>query len=616
MSDRHRSAGIGPAVARRLGSALVAITSLLASSTAAQAAVGTTPSTPVLMVGDSVLAALGNPLLAQLNETHSVSIEAATCRRTLAPSCPYQGTRPRTGVEVLQAHTPVAGELWVMALGYNDDPSVFADGIDAVMDEADRQGVRTVIWLTLRSPNGRFDRANRALREASTSHPGLRVADWNSAAAGHANWFGSDGVHPTSGGATALTNFLATEIAQALASRCAVSTRSRLDTAVTEPAVSDASRFIAASPTRVLDTRVGDVALQADGVITLTVASPDTASAATAVVLNVTAVQPCGPGYITVFPCGATRPLVSNLNLTAGRTVANQVVVRPDAEGTVCLYSTVGTDLVVDVFGSYSGFSGAGLRPARPERVLDTRVGLGAPRAKLVDPNQITLRLAGTSGMALDAQAVVLNVTATDALDEGYVTVFPCGQERPVVSSLNFETGRTVANLVTVRLGFGGAVCFYANQAVDLVADVSGAFVDNGDLYRSASPWRHLDTRVDPRADTRVDSRVDTRRVAAGKEIVVPMAGVGAIARDATAVAFNLTAVNPSGPGFLSAYPCGSARPPSSNVNYGTGENVPNLAVVQVGTAGAICISSFADADVVVDVAGWYVPAGTVVIGP
>jgi hypothetical protein len=51
-------------------------------------------------------------------------------------------------------------------------------------------------------------------------------------------------------------------------------------------------------------------------------------------------------------------------------------------------------------------------------------------------------------------------------------------------------------------------------------------------------------------------------------------------------------------------------------VNYAKGDNVPNLAVVEVGAGGAICVTSFADADVVVDVAGWYVPAPAAVNGP
>jgi hypothetical protein len=587
---------------------LVSVIALMASAITIPNGVasGVTPAgapTPVFLLGDSVLASLGNPLLAQLDENYAVTVDAVTCRRTLAPSCPYQGTVPRTGVEVLRARPTLPGELWVMALGYNDDPSVFATAIDAIMSEAEHHSVSSVMWLTLRSPNGRFDRSNRALRDATRIYANLHLADWNTAAAGHQNWFTSDGVHPNSTGATALAGFLAAEISIVLASRCAESSRSQLDTGVVEPTVSAPSPFQPASPTRLLDTRLTGGALQADAVTKLEVATPG-GDSMTAAVLNVTAVNPCGPGYVTVFPCGTSRPLVSNLNLTTGRTVANQVVVKPDVDGSVCFYSTVGTDLVVDSFGSYSSALGYGYRSVRPERVLDTRIGLGSPRAQLADPEQILLPLVGKSGSGLEAQAVVLNVTATGASAEGYVTVFPCGLQRPVVSSLNFEAGRTVANLVTVQLGFGGAVCFYANQAVDLIADVSGAFVGIGDLYRSASPWRHTDTRL------------DGRRLDAGDELVLTVAGIGSIPSSATAVAFNLTAVDPSGPGYLSAYPCGGTRPPSSNVNYATGENVPNLAVVQVGVGGAICVGSFAEADVVVDIAGWYVPATTVVIGP
>ena len=69
------------------------------------------------------------------------------------------------------------------------------------------------------------------------------------------------------------------------------------------------------------------------------------------VALNVTVVGPAGSGFVTVYPCGASRPNVSNVNFAAGQILANLVVATVSAQGTICLFTSVPTHLVVDVFG-------------------------------------------------------------------------------------------------------------------------------------------------------------------------------------------------------------------------------------------------------------------------
>ena len=67
--------------------------------------------------------------------------------------------------------------------------------------------------------------------------------------------------------------------------------------------------------------------------------------------LNLTAVTPDGPGYLTVFPCGAPRPLASNVNFRTGDVVPNSVLAKIGANGTVCIYTTATTDIIADVNG-------------------------------------------------------------------------------------------------------------------------------------------------------------------------------------------------------------------------------------------------------------------------
>jgi len=90
------------------------------------------------------------------------------------------------------------------------------------------------------------------------------------------------------------------------------------------------------------------------------------------------------------------------------------------------------------------------------------------------------VQVGGRGGVPVDAAAVVLNVTVTEAGAAGFATVFPCGSDRPNASSLNFVTGSTVPNGVISKLGSGsssvGKVCVFVSQATHLVVDVAGYF--------------------------------------------------------------------------------------------------------------------------------------------
>ena len=67
-----------------------------------------------------------------------------------------------------------------------------------------------------------------------------------------------------------------------------------------------------------------------------------------------TAVKPSGAGHLTVWPCDVVpRPTASNVNFVANQVVANAVVTKVAADGTVCIYAHAQTDLVVDVNGAF-----------------------------------------------------------------------------------------------------------------------------------------------------------------------------------------------------------------------------------------------------------------------
>ena len=159
---------------------------------------------------------------------------------------------------------------------------------------------------------------------------------------------------------------------------------------------SSASSFVPVAPVRVLDTR-SDLGLVAvtDGVagtLKVTGSIPTATSSgvvnavvvptgATAVVLNVTAVNPTAGGYVSLRPGDATgAPTVSTLNVTAGGTFPNGATITVPTTGPhageiqvwyEAEYTTVGsTELLIDIAGYYelasSGPAGA-TGPAGPQ---------------------------------------------------------------------------------------------------------------------------------------------------------------------------------------------------------------------------------------------------------
>jgi hypothetical protein len=197
------------------------------------------------------------------------------------------------------------------------------------------------------------------------------------------------------------------------------------------------------------------------------------------------------------------------------------------------------------------------------------------------------------------ATAASINVTGVTPGGSGFITVWPCGVERPLASNLNYVAGDVVPNGVLAPIGSNGKVCIYSLVDTDLVVDVAGWF--EGDAFVGATPLRLRDTR-------------ETSRVTSAQELVLQVADIDAntadgsatrVPADVGAVALNVTVVSPHSAGFVTVYPCG-ARPLASNVNYVAGQVVPNGVIAPVSADGEVCIYSLAPTDIVVDLAGWF----------
>jgi secreted trypsin-like serine protease len=326
-----------------------------------------------------------------------------------------------------------------------------------------------------------------------------------------------------------------------------------------------------------------------------------------AVALNVTVVGGVAPaegGYVTVFPCGE-RPDASNLNFVTGQTVPNAVIAPVSAEGTVCLYVYGLAHLLVDV----SGYLPSGFVPLTPTRVLDTRNGVGA-RAQRVGEldgsgDSLVLTVAGRGGVpSAGVDAVALNVTVVDGRTNdfgGYVAAHPCGTT-PSVSNLNFISGQTVPNSIIAPVASDGTVCLYVYGTAHLLADVSGYMVVG---FETVEPARILDTRDGTGAVARRVGSPD----GSGPALTLTVVGRGGVPADGVAaVALNVTVVDGAAPdsgGFVTVYPCGD-RPNASNLNFVTGQTVPNAVIAPVSADGTVCLYSFGSAHLLADVSGYF----------
>lgn len=238
-----------------------------------------------------------------------------------------------------------------------------------------------------------------------------------------------------------------------------------------------------------------------------------------------------------------------------------------------------------------------------PERVLDTRDGTGGALGTVAARCTVVIDLAGTAVPA-SASAVALSVTSTNAQERGFVTAHPCGTPRPYASNLNLRPGDPTPNLAVVPLDASRQVCLFTSGTTDLVADVTGWFEPLGGSVHPVTPARLLDTRTPLRPDGGIGP------LPAGTVLELPVASAAGIAAAASAVAVNVTVDQPSAPGYVTVYPCGSPTPPlASNVNHLSADTRAATALVGLG-GGRLCVFTYAEAHVVVDVSAWF-DAGT-----
>jgi hypothetical protein len=245
----------------------------------------------------------------------------------------------------------------------------------------------------------------------------------------------------------------------------------------------DTVDLVGATPTRLHDSRIMGARQRARAELELHVADPGVG----AVALNVTALEPDAPGFVTVQACGLTTLETSNVNLVPGSVTPNLVMASPDADGNVCIIASTTTHLIVDRFASFA--AGAPIDLVRPDRVTDTRSD-GSTR---VAGRVVRFSVGDTElDTSSPIEGVFMNLTIVEPGGAGFGTAYPCAGGRPDTSNINYDRGQTIANFAVVQPDANGEVCVYSSAAADILIDVMGSA---GPGFEGIRPSRMVDTR-------------------------------------------------------------------------------------------------------------------------
>ncbi len=350
---------------------------------------------------------------------------------------------------------------------------------------------------------------------------------------------------------------------------------------------------------------------------------------ATGAVINVTAVRPFGTGFFTVHPCAAPRPTASALNYTAGVNIANEIVADLSADGSVCVYTSAASHVLIDVVG-YTVATDS-VKTLAPARYADSRAnrttfdGQSQAFGQAPAGSTTTVKIAGRGAVPASATAAIINVAAVGPVSTGYITVHPCLATTPTASSLNYVAGVNRANELVARVDASGNVCIFTARDVGLIVDVVG-YVEAGSDLVSTDNARFVDTRP---AGITVDGQLrGGGERAADSTTNVSIAGRGVVPDDAVAAVVNIAAVGPERVGFFTVDPCNDPRPNASSLNYIAAVNGANELIAPLDAAGELCVYTSASTHFILDVVGYVRPnadlsitatddvgAGTVIAG-
>lgn len=294
--------------------------------------------------------------------------------------------------------------------------------------------------------------------------------------------------------------------------------------------------------------------------------------------------------------------------------ISLNVNVAPDAPSTITnvagVFGIGDSDFTNNVAFDSTNISGFRFVSVAPCRIADTRnpngpfggpfLGGGTARGFTIPDS--------ACGIPSTAQAYSINATVVPKGPLGFLTMFPCGQTLPSVSTLNSVDGRVKAGAAIIPAGAGGGVCAFASNDTELVLDINGYFVAASNasalqFYPLAS-CRLVDTRgtTGPLGGPSLVGNAARSFPVRSSSCNVPVA--------AQAYSLNYTSVPRGNLGFLTTWPTGQTQPMVSTLNAPTGAVTANAAIVPAGTNGDVSVFVTQDSDLVIDINGYFAPPG------
>jgi DNA-binding beta-propeller fold protein YncE len=247
-----------------------------------------------------------------------------------------------------------------------------------------------------------------------------------------------------------------------------------------------------------------------------------------------------------------------------------------------------------------------------PCRLLDTRNG--NPIQGGTSQSLILWQLGGCN-IPSSAAAYSLNVTVVPRGPLGYLTIWPTGEDQPVVSTMNSVDGRIKANAAIVPGGYQGAVSVYVTQTTDVILDIDGYFAQPGSgtyQFYPLTPCRVVDTRDSTKPQglgPPALGNMETRDLP-----VLTSPCLQNPPQQPQAYSLNVTVVpNPSGQplNYLTVWPSDQNQPVVSTLNNPTGTVVANGAIVPAAANnGNIKVFAYDSTDVIMDINGYFAPPG------
>ncbi len=317
--------------------------------------------------------------------------------------------------------------------------------------------------------------------------------------------------------------------------------------------------------------------------------------------------NPAEAGYGLVYPDGTVAPALKGLPAMLGTVTPTPVTQTPVTytpnTSAASVFVPIAPTRVYDsrwsaVSGVTTGTLSVASTPAANARLVSVADGRSSATGAVASVNAIPT----------GATAVAYNLTISDTVGTGWLRVAPGGVVDGQSSTINWSrTGDVIANgtvtgvdaqrRITVTGGGGGST--------HVIIDITGYYVPeaaqpSAAVFTAITPARAYDSRTSmggAGALTNAWQSVDLDR-----KVTLPAA--------ATAVAYNVTAVNTSSSGFLAVVP-GNADPAGvSSVNWAQGGDViANGLMVGVDANKAIKVLALGSADYIIDIVGYFTPA-------